>query len=305
VIQKTLIAFGRTLRPHQWAKNIFVFAPVVFSLRFFKFEYLGHSFLAFLLFSLVAGSIYVLNDCFDREMDRLHPTKCKRPIASGALGVKTAAIMGSILLALTLAAIYEMDVDFFRIALFYVLMNVVYSVFLKKVVILDVMIIAIGFVLRVQIGGVINQIELSPWILIITFLLAIFLALIKRRQELVKVNGLENNGSASTQEGGQTRQTLKQYNLSLLDQLISITTATTLISYIVYVVNPDILHKFHTTKLYLTVPFVIFGIFRYLYLTYVKGEGENPAEVLFSDLSFTVNGILWVVVFIIVILYVN
>ena len=155
------------------------------------------------------------------------------------------------------------------------------------------MIIASGFVLRVMIGGVTNHIELSPWILIITFLGSLLLGLVKRRQELIKLAG------ATEQQN--TRVTLKSYNVSLLDQLISVTTATTLISYIMYVVNPDIQTKFHTDKLFFTIPFFIFGIFRYLYLTYIKEQGENPEEVLFSDLPFTLNIFIWVVVFVLLI----
>jgi 4-hydroxybenzoate polyprenyltransferase len=298
-MMRTLLLFIKTLRPYQWIKNIFIFAPMVFALQFVQVSFIKTSILAFILFSLVAGSIYVLNDCFDVKRDRLHPDKKKRPIASGALSVKAAAPMAAILLLLTLTVIFLMNIKFFYIALFYIGMNIVYSSFLKQVVILDVMIIAVGFVLRVQIGGVINDIPLSTWILVITFLLAIFLGLVKRRQELLKVNAIQDDTGTKVE----TRKTLKLYNLQLLDQLISITTATTLISYIVYVVNPDIQAKFHTRELYLTVPFVIFGIFRYLYLTYAKDKGENPAEVIFSDLPFAVNGLLWVLVFVLLIFY--
>lgn len=270
---------------------------MIFALQFERLNPIVNSVLAFLLFSLVAGSIYVFNDCFDRKKDRLHPEKRKRPIASGDLTVGTASILAGVLLASTLVAIYRFNIYFFYIALLYIVMNGLYSAFLKQVVILDVMIIAVGFVMRVEIGGVVNDIKLSPWILVITFLLAIFLGLIKRRQELINMNALEDTGDIKT------RKTLLLYNQVLLDQLISITTTATLISYIVYVVNPDIQEKFHTRLLYLTVPFVVFGVFRYLYLTYVKGKGENPAEIIFSDLPFTINGLLWLIVFVILILY--
>ena len=155
------------------------------------------------------------------------------------------------------------------------------------------MIIAIGFVLRVLIGGVIDDIELSPWILIMTFLISIFLGLVKRRQEMVNLT--QSAGEAST------RKTLKQYNVSLLDQLISVTIATTLISYIMYVLNPGIQQKFDTEKLFFTIPFVVFGIFRYLYLVYSKNKGESPEEILLSDLPFSVNMVLWVIVFVLLI----
>ncbi|MGD2089421.1 MAG: decaprenyl-phosphate phosphoribosyltransferase [Candidatus Aminicenantes bacterium] len=295
-----IILFVRSMRIQQWVKNVFIFAPMVFSLHKAQVDFnsIKNNLLAFLLFSLAAGCIYVFNDCFDKNKDQLHPDKKKRPIASGELSTSKAAVGAGAILLLSLTAIFAFNLYFFYLALVYIGMNLVYSSLLKKIVILDVMVIAVGFVLRVEIGGVINNIELSRWILIITFLLAIFLGLIKRRQELIKIN--EAAGSGNTEI--HTRKTLKKYNLALLDQLISITTATTLISYIIYVVNPDIQQKFHTRYLYLTVPFVVFGIFRYLYLTYVKGKGENPAEIIFSDIPFTANAVIWVVVFILLII---
>ncbi|MFC2140943.1 decaprenyl-phosphate phosphoribosyltransferase [Acidobacteriota bacterium] len=296
----TISLFVRSMRIQQWVKNVFIFAPMVFSLHKAQLDFINikNNLLAFLLFCLAAGCIYVFNDCFDKKRDRLHPDKKKRPIASGDLSIRTAAVGASALLLLSLAAIFVFNLYFFYLALVYIGMNVVYSSLLKKIVILDVMVIAVGFVLRVEIGGVINDIELSRWILIITFLLAIFLGLIKRRQELIKINEAVSSGNTEMH----TRKTLKKYNLALLDQLISITTATTLISYIIYVVNPDIQQKFNTKYLYLTVPFVVFGIFRYLYLTYVKGKGENPAEIIFSDIPFTANAVVWVTVFILLII---
>lgn len=292
-----LMPFVRSMRLYQWVKNMFIFAPMVFSLQFFQLPFIVNSVLAFVLFSMTTGSIYIFNDVFDREKDRLHPQKCARPIASGRLSVP-AAVTGAIIMAVfALTAIYIMNTVFFIIALTYMAMNLLYSSVLKKVVILDVMVIAAGFVMRVLIGGSINHIELSAWIIMITFLLAIFLGLIKRRQELVNLSAQNGNG------GLETRGTLKKYNLPLLDQLISITTATTLICYIVYVINPDIQHKFQTKNLFLTTPFVVFGLFRYLYLTYSEGKGESPSEILFTDLPFTLNIILWVIVFIAIIFY--
>ncbi len=285
------------MRPHQWVKNIFIFAPMVFSLHFFQRSCIKNSLLAFFLFTLVTGCIYIFNDCFDREKDRLHPDKKKRPVASGNLHISTAVSWGIGLLLVSLSAITLMNTEFLIIALLYIFLNIFYSTYLKEIVILDVMIIAVGFVMRVKIGGAVNSIELSPWILIITFLLAIFLGLIKRRQELIKINSPDFNGSADME----TRKTLKKYNLALLDQLIAITTATTLISYVIYVTHPDIQEKFHTKELYFTIPFVVFGIFRYLYLTYVKGMGENTAEIIFSDIPFSANGVAWLALFILLI----
>lgn len=282
----------RSLRARQWVKNLFIFAPILFSLNFTNFEYLKNSVLAFFLFSLIAGNIYIINDIIDRKKDIYHPKKKKRPIASGSLKVFPALLISFFMLVITLSAGFFFNRGFFIISLIYVLINLLYSVYLKNIAIFDVFIIAIGFVLRVMIGGKINSIYLSPWLFIVTFLLALFLGLVKRRQELVLG---EKNGWSST------RISLKNYSLPLIDQLISITTSATLISYIIYVLNPDIQNYFHTKDLYLTVPFVIFGIFRYLFLTYIKEKGENPEEVIFSDLPFLINLILWVGVFVILI----
>lgn len=287
-------------RVKQWIKNIFIFAPVVFGLKeliatqSFHWELIKNSITAFFLFSLLASGLYIINDCFDKNQDQLHPAKKNRPIASGRLPVAWALTFAISLQTICFVLIYLFNRKFFYIALFYIVLNLLYSLYLKKIVILDVMIIGIGFVVRVEIGGVINQIDLSSWILVITFLGAIFLGLIKRRQEMFKL-GSEN-------DHGETRSTLKEYNLSLLDQLISITTATTLISYIIYVLNPGIQEKFQTRGLVFTVPFVIFGIFRYLYLTYSKGMGESPDEIIFSDIPFSLNILLWGISFVFLII---
>jgi 4-hydroxybenzoate polyprenyltransferase len=287
--------FLLSLRPKQWVKNVFIFAPMIFSLHLFQAAYIWRSLLAFALFSLVTGSIYVINDVLDRDKDRLHPVKKDRPIASGRLGMRTALLLAAGLLAGMLLLSARFNSEFFLIVLFYVGLNVLYSVFLKRVVIIDIMVIALGFVLRVMIGGAVNRIVLYPWILISTFLLAIFLALIKRRQELLKLQGPPG--------GTITRSTLQNYTLALLDQMISIATATTLISYIMYVLSPDVQQKFHSARLFYTIPFVIFGIFRYLYLAYAKGEGESPSDVIYTDLAFTLNIILWICVFVLLIIH--
>jgi 4-hydroxybenzoate polyprenyltransferase len=229
----------------------------------------------------------------DREKDKQHPEKKNRPIAAGRLSIASAGIFAVILLTVVLLLTASINREFFYISLFYAILNILYSLILKSIVIIDIMVVALGFVLRLLVGGAVNQIVLYPWILICTFLLAIFLALIKRRQELLKIQSIHPEQV--------TRKTLKSYNVSLLDQMISIATATTLISYIMYALSPDVQLKFHTAKLFYTVPFVIFGIFRYLFLSYAQGEGENPSEIIYTDLPFTINIILWVSVFILLV----
>lgn len=289
----TLTYFLISLRPKQWMKNVFIFAPMIFSLHMFQASYIWRSLLAFLLFSLVTGCVYVLNDVLDREKDGLHPEKKNRPIAAGKLAARPALLLAAALLATVLAAVACFDYGFFLITLFYVGLNLLYSLFLKTVVIIDIMVIALGFVLRVMIGGAVNDVPLYPWILITTFLLAIFLALIKRRQELLKIQELHPEAV--------TRRTLESYNAAMLDQMISVATATTLISYIMYVLSPDVQQKFGTGNLFYTVPFVLFGIFRYLFLSYARGRGESPSDIITSDLPFTLNLVLWVAVFILLV----
>jgi 4-hydroxybenzoate polyprenyltransferase len=282
-----------SMRPKQWVKNVFIFAPMIFSLHMFQLAFIKRSLLAFFLFSLLTGAIYIFNDILDREKDRQHPEKKERPIAAGHLSITSAGIFAVILLAGVLALSAVINREFFYISLFYALLNIAYSLFLKSMVIIDIMVIALGFVLRVMVGAAVSQLVLYPWILISTFLLAMFLALIKRRQELLKMQNVNPEKV--------TRKTLLSYNVNMLDQMISISTATTLISYIMYVLSPDVQLKFHTTRLFYTVPFVIFGIFRYLFLSYAKGEGESPSEIIYTDLPFTLNIVLWVSVFILLV----
>jgi 4-hydroxybenzoate polyprenyltransferase len=273
--------FIRSMRVTQWIKNGCVFFPVIFALHIFQPAYLTRGLLAFLLFSLAASAVYLFNDIIDRDRDRLHPEKKYRPIAAGKLSVAIAAGGALILLATALILSLRFNRGFFYTVLLYIVINGCYSLLLKDVVIIDVMMIAVGFNLRVIAGGQATAIALSPWILIITFVSALFLGLIKRRQELVK---LESAGGRIA-----TRKSLRHYTVSLIDQMISISTATTLISYIMYVLAPETQAKFHTTNLVFTVPFWIFGIFRYLFLAYAMGKGENPAEVFYSDLPSIVN----------------
>jgi len=287
---KTIWLVLRSMRPLQWIKNLFVFAPILFSMNIFHVGQVLRAFEAFILFCMITGAVYLFNDVADRREDREHPLKRNRPVASGQLTAGMAVFWALALMGLTLRAAWTIDAGFFWSITVYAFINMAYSLWLKKVVILDVMIIAFGFVLRVMAGGVINDIPLSPWILLITFLMSIFLALVKRRQEMVRIQRSAVSGS--------TRATLNQYNLPLLDQLISLSTATTLISYFMYVLDPDIKTKFNADRLILTIPFVVFGFFRYLYLAYVDDRGENPEEVVIMDLPFVINIILWLGVFV-------
>lgn len=274
---KKIALFIKAMRIRQWAKNIFVFAPAVFSREIFLPRVFLNSLITFFLFSFLASSVYVINDFFDRERDRRHPVKRKRPIASGVLPAYpafiAALIMGSVVLLISL--LWSKPVFF--VLLFYFLINLLYSSSLKNVAILDVFIVALGFDLREAAGGLSSGIYLSPWLFAVTFLLALFLAGVKRKQEVVRV-------------GQQTRNT--EYPVPFLEQFISIISASTVLSYIIYTLTPEIRLKLGE-HLYLTTPFVLYGILRYLYLAHSQGKGEDPLEILFGDTPFQINLLLW------------
>ncbi len=281
----------RSMRPRQWIKNLFVFAPILFSMNILEPGQLMRAAVAFLLFCFLAGAVYIINDIMDRREDRHHPAKRNRPLASGRLRCGSALFWAAAIMLSALWIAFVFSRPFFWTVLVYTVINLAYSLWLKAVVIVDVMLISAGFVLRVMGGGLVNDIPLSPWILLITFLLSIFLALVKRRQEMVRFK--------LSQEGEpRSRSTLGQYNLPFLDQLISLSTATTLISYFMYVLDPGVKGKFHTEWLILTIPFVVFGVFRYLFLAYVNNRGENPEEVVITDPPFVINALLWLGVFV-------
>lgn len=280
------------MRPRQWlVKNSFILAPMVFALKF-SLENIIVTVAVLLLFSLLCGAIYLLNDCFDKKRDIHHPIKKKRPVASGRLKIPTAVFYSVFFAMVSHFMVFLISSRLIPYFALYLVLNLLYSAWLKNVMILDIIIIAIGFVIRVLIGGAVLDIDLSPWILVVTFLLSLFLGLIKRRQELVRTE-------KEPQESG-SRTTLRHYTVSLLDQLIAITTASTLIAYIIYVLDDQVRQRL-SENLFYTVPFVVFGIFRYLYLTYSEKKGESPEEIVFTDYPFTLNIILWGLVFVAII----
>lgn len=278
------LALLASLRPRQWVKNLFVFAGVIFSQQMLTplaWTALG----AFAIFCGLSGAIYLFNDVADAERDRLHPSKRLRPIASGELSRTTAAIFGALLLAGCLAAAFRVGVAFGLVALGYGALLTAYSVWLKHIVILDVLTVAAGFVLRAVAGAVAVDAEISGWLLICTILIALFLALGKRRHEY---RSLARDAAAH-------RPILAEYSESFLDQMISVVTASTVTAYALYTMSPETVAKFHTRLLPLTLPFVLYGIFRYLYLLYRRDLGGNPSDLLVTDRALLVDGILWMV----------
>jgi 4-hydroxybenzoate polyprenyltransferase len=273
-----------TIRPRQWTKNLVLFVGIIFAHRFMEAEAIVKSVFAFLSFCLVSSSIYLINDIKDIESDKQHPVKKNRPIPSGKISIKSAWIYAIVLAAGALCiAKVGVNSSFFFLTAVYFLVMTLYSFKLKHIVIVDIMIIAGGFVLRAVAGAVAVEVEISSWLLICASGLALFLIIAKRRHEVVL---LGDNASGH-------RKILKEYGDKFLDQMIAIVTALTLISYMLYTVDPVTIEKFHTHELILTAPFVLYGVFRYLYLIYQKNMGGKPEDVLLNDPPLIAAIILW------------
>jgi 4-hydroxybenzoate polyprenyltransferase len=272
-----------SLRPEQWTKNLLIFAGLIFGQRLLDGSAVLTSIAAFAVFCALSGVVYLVNDVADREADRQHPLKRHRPIASGAVPIRVALVTAAALTAVALAAAFRLRFEFGVVATAYVVLLGMYSGPLKHVVIIDVLTIAIGFALRAAAGALVLGVTIGPWLLIDTVLLALFLALSKRRHELV----LLGDGAPHH------RRILAQYSPYLLDQMISVVTASTLIAYTVFTLSAETAQRLGTPFLGFTVPFVLYGIFRYLYLVHQKRGGDSPAEMLLTDRPLLVCVALW------------
>src|SRR5438876_3893811 len=274
-----------SLRPAQWTKNLLVFAGLLFGRRLFEATAIFAALAAFAVFCMLSGVVYIINDIMDRESDRRHPLKARRPIASGALPVAIAIAAAALIGGGSLVAAALLGRTFLLVATSYVALHILYSGPLKHIVIIDALTIALGFVLRAVAGAVAVDVEISHWLLVCTILLALFIALAKRRHELV----LLADGATSH------RKILSEYSPYLLDQMISVVTASTLLAYIFYTISPETQDKFGTPWLWLSIPFPLYGILRYLYLVHRREGGGNPAELLLSDRPLLVCVALWAV----------
>jgi 4-hydroxybenzoate polyprenyltransferase len=279
-----------SLRPRQWVKNLFVFGGLIFSQRLFTAS-VGPALAAFAIFCGLSGAMYLLNDVADREKDRAHPEKRHRPIAAGQLRPSAAVAAAALLIALGLAAGAWLAPRFALAGLAYVMLLGAYSVWLKHVVIVDVLVVAIGFVLRAVAGALAIDVAISGWLLICTILLALFLALGKRRHEVLALEG----GAA------RHRPILAEYSAGLLDQMIAVVTASTVTAYALYTMSPETVAKFHTQLLPATLPFVLYGVFRYLYLLYHRRLGGNPSEIVVRDRALLINTGLWLLMVLLII----
>ena len=281
-----------SLRPHQWTKNLVLFAALAFSKHLFEAGPLVRAVVAFSLFCGLSGAVYLLNDVADRERDRMHPLKRLRPVASGALSPRTAVGLAALIGFGCLALSFTLGVPFAACAVLYLGLNLLYSFSLKEVVILDVLAISMGFVLRAVAGAVAIGVLISDWLLICTILLALFLTLSKRRHELTSLSDTAVSH----------RPTLQEYSPYLLDQMIAVVTASCVTSYAFYTTAQETRDKFQTDRLAWTLPFVLYGIFRYLYLVHRKEQGGSPTDVLLTDRPLLVAVALWALT-VVVILY--
>jgi len=279
-----------SLRPRQWVKNFFVFAGLVFAQQLFS-PAAWVALAAFAVFCALSGAIYLLNDVADRERDRLHPQKRMRPIASGALPVARAVAIAAILLAAGLGAAWRIAPAFAVAALAYVILLGAYSAWLKHVVIADVLAVALGFVLRAVAGALAIGVAISGWLIICTLQIALFLALGKRRHEYISL------GEGAVRH----RPILAEYSAGLLDQMIAVVTASAVTAYALYTMSPETVAKFHTQLLPATLPFVLYGIFRYLYLIYRRQLGGNPSELFLNDRALLLNSVCWMLAIVLII----
>jgi len=284
-----------SMRPQQWTKNLVLFAGIVFSQRFLEPELIILSITGAIVFCLLSGSVYILNDVFDRRRDREHPSKNRRPIASGLLSAKGSSVFALVLAAVMLAVSWRINMEFFVLALVFFVLNIAYSVLLRGIVILDVITISFSFLIRAAAGVAVlhsaaPDVELSPWLLVCTFFLSIFLAICKRRNEICALESAENHRSA-----------LRDYSVRLLDQLVVLSATAALLSYTIYSVWPNTVEKFGTTDLIYTIPFVLFGIMRYLFLVYKRDQGGDPSGVLIMDKAILIDVFLWFVATVLII----
>lgn len=283
---EALIALIQTMRPKQWTKNVlFVFPGIVFAERLTDMDALARVIVACLLLILMSGTVYIINDLADIEKDRQHPKKKNRPLPSGRLPQQLAlgAAIGIPLITLIIAFFF--DTVLFAVLLLYLLIQIAYSFRLKHVVIIDVLTVTSGFVLRVLAGVVVIDVEISPWLYACSGLLALFLAVGKRRQELITEGANAVN----------TRPIFKHYNLDLLDDMLRLVTTSTFLAYLLYTIEADTIKVSGNNSALLTLPFVLYGIYRYLYIMHVKKEGSAPDEVILTDRPLQIALVLWAV----------
>jgi decaprenyl-phosphate phosphoribosyltransferase len=284
----TSVEYVKLLRPKDWAKNLFLFIPIFFAGEFFNLQKIEQVLLGVLAFCCVASSIYIINDYRDREDDRKHPVKCKRPLASGSVSGPVALVICILLLILGFGLAWWIRDKFLFVLGIYFLINLLYSLGLKAIPILDIIILSIGFVLRIKGGSVITYVPLSEWIVIMVFLLAIFMAIGKRRDDvLLKLSS-----------GTDLRKSIKGYNLEFLNTLLALVSAVIIVAYFMYTMSDEVRQRLGTYRLYYTCLFVMAGIMRYLQIIYVTADSGSPTKILYKDRFIQITLLLWIASFI-------
>ncbi|QHS58720.1 decaprenyl-phosphate phosphoribosyltransferase [Chitinophaga agri] len=281
----------KLLRPSHWAKNLFLYIPLFFAGEIFIFSKVIELLIGFFAFSLIASSIYIINDYKDVEADRIHPVKCKRPIASGAVSKPAALVFFVLCLAIGALLAYYVKPKFAFVLGIYFVINLLYSMGLKNISILDILILSTGFVLRVKAGGVAADLAVSEWLMIMVFLLALFMAIAKRRDDVL----------IKTQSGKDMRKASKGYNMDFLNVMLALVSAVIIVSYLMYTMAPETMSNFHTYRLYYTCLFVIGGLLRYLQITYVENNTGSPTKILYKDRFIQLTILLWVLSFYVII----
>lgn len=288
-----IAALIRAMRPHQWVKNLLVFASLIFAHKLSDSDMVVRSLMAFAIFCLLSSSIYLLNDVVDREADRAHPRKKSRPIASGALPVPVALLVSFVFAGGAMAWAIQISspspeehVPFYALPVAYLVLQIFYTFALKKMLIIDCICVALGFLFRVHAGSLVLSVKSSDWLLLCTFFFALMLAFSKRRDEVLKVS----DGS------GATRATMRRYTTGFLDQLISSLAAISILSYAMYTLAAETVKEHGSKNLIITVPLVVYGVYRYQYLVLQRGKGGDPSKLLFRDKPLIVSGIAYLLV---------
>jgi 4-hydroxybenzoate polyprenyltransferase len=273
------------MRPQQWIKNFFVFAALIFAKKLFYPEKVAAAIAGFIIFCLISSSVYVINDIYDADEDNVHPVKKNRPVASGKLKLSTAVMTAIVLILISLLWSFLESPWFSLIILAYFLLNLAYSMLLKHKVVIDIIIVALCFVLRVIGGAVIIDVSTSNWLILCTLFISLFIGFSKRRNEIIILED----------DANRHRKVLEEYSPAFLDQMISVVSALTIMSYALYTVSPETVTKFGTGNLIYTVPFVIYGIFRYFYLVYKKELGGSPTRIMYTDRPLIAAVFIWMI----------
>ncbi|MDR3667627.1 MAG: decaprenyl-phosphate phosphoribosyltransferase [Ignavibacteriaceae bacterium] len=287
-----MLNYIKLVRVPQWIKNLFVFVPLLFSQNIFNKAYFLPAFSAFLMFCLVSSIVYIFNDIVDIDADKLHPTKRNRPLPAGLISIRSSVITVIILAALVALFLPSLNIRFRIFLLSYFLLNVFYTFIFKHIVLLDIFSLAAGFMLRVVAGAVVISVQVSSWLILTTMFISLFLGVMKRRSELVLINEDHNQN---------TRKVLASYSLNFTDQMSTIAAAGVIICYALYTVSERTINLFKTENMIYTTPFVVFGIFRYMFLVYMNKKGENTVEIMLTDIPMIINVVMYIAAILLII----